>query len=127
MTQGNIQENVRELRVRDTTDPTVQKMKNLVLNGVPETQVVAALKLPRDAPCSVAMIEEAHACAAWVMREHPDLSQGMLPARSPVSQVRACFTKSNHMKALDKFQEKLGKLDKKQPEKVTERHCLFKI
>ncbi len=29
MTQGNIQESVRELRVTDTTDPTVQKMKNL--------------------------------------------------------------------------------------------------
>ena len=125
MVQGDIGENLNNLLHREVSDPTVQKMRSLLRAGVPAAQLRGALELLRDAPCTVQMIEEAHACAAWVMREHPALNEAALLARSTVSQLRPFFTKPKHELALEALERKLAILSRRQPHKVTARHLLF--
>lgn len=125
MTQGDIGMNLARLRERDVVDPTVLKMKTLLLAGVPPMQLQTALELLRETPCSVQLVEEAHACAAWVMREHPGLTPHGLLARSTLVQVRPCFTQSKEGRAIDALDLKLDRLSRMQPEKVSDRHLVF--
>ena len=125
MTQGNLSANIEELRHRDVTDPTTKKMKALLQAGVDEEVLISGLRLLRDAPCSTAMIEEAHACAAWLMREHPSTEQGTLLARSYLSQVRCCFMGNRTEKAVARLERQIDRLDRRCPEKVSERHLVM--
>ena len=126
MIQGNIRDNLEKLRSRETRDPTVRNMKKSLDAGMPVQHLEAALEFRRDTPCTVAMVEEAHACAAWVMREHPSLTASTLVARSMLSQLRPWFTKSAHTIALDAIDRQLLRLGQVQPQDITGRHLVFR-
>lgn len=125
MTQGDVHSNLLGLLDWEVTEPNVKKMKQLLLSGVPMAQLEAALMLLREAPCAAQLVEEAHSCAAWNMREHPTLNEASLLVRGTLAQVRSCFMESRVERAIDRIDDKLSGLARKQPQNISERHLFL--
>lgn len=71
------------------------------------------------------MIEEAYGCAAWVMREHPNLTESSLCAKNVMGQIRPCVAKTKDEKRIDRIDEKMARLARTQPQMLAARQLVF--
>lgn len=128
LTQGDIMENLRQLKARTTTihDHTTQQIKNLLDLGYPAEAIESALRLALDAPCTVNTVEQGHSSGAVLMRDHERYTEKALAARAALHQLRSVVMPRPEDKAKDSADAKLSKLDRKCPAKVSGRHMYLK-
>ena len=106
LTQGDIPKNLADLLEADSvTEFNSQRIKAGLVLGVPQAEVVRALKLLCDAPCSTTLVEQAHKSAALLIRQHRQYKPETLTARSFVTQVAPLFSS----KAVDPIAARLQK------------------
>ena len=89
LTQGDIERNVDGLS--DYEGPNAceltKKIHTLKRFGM-DAQLKVALEVLREAPLSIACLEQGHACAAIIMRKHPRLAENSLSSRALLGAFR---------------------------------------
>ncbi len=96
--------------VADVRHPTVMQLKRLLDIGVPHSRVVRALRLAREAPFSVSLVEQAHGGGAAILRQHKRMNAETLVSCSALHQARHFFEPSEIDKQIAKIRVKLEKL-----------------
>ena len=96
--------------VADVRHPTLMQLKRLLDIGVPHRRVARALRLARDAPFSVNIVEQAHGGGAAILRQHKRMSAQTLASCSALHQARHFFEPSQIDKQIAKARAKLKKL-----------------
>ena len=116
-TQGDIAAHVAALAVRITpiTDPVTLQLRGLLDYGVPNSRLVRALELLRDAPCSTNITEQAHKVGALLMRDHKSYGELTLRARATIGQAEPLFNKSEFQKSLQRLEQSLKKVGARKP------------
>lgn len=84
-----------------------------------------ALLLLGEVSWTTCGVEQGHGSVAVVHRLHPDYSVPMLAARSLAHQARALFATPSQAGPLEKAEAKLGKLQKRSPEKICGRQIFL--
>ena len=115
LTQGDYQANLDRLRAAPAGldyDPLTLKIKFLLTTGCPRYEIIQALILLKELPCSTRLVEQNHACAAWIMKMHPLIEESVLRDRSLANQFVTLVRPSVHQKTLGKLEKKLQDLDK---------------
>ena len=106
-------ENVEKLAacaVADVRHPTVMQLTRLLDIGVPHSRVVRALRLAREAPFSVNLVEQSHGGGAAILRQHKRMNAETLVSCSALHQARHLFEPSEIDKQIAKIRAKLEKL-----------------
>ena len=96
--------------VADVRHPTVMQLKRLLDIGVPHSRVARALRLAREAPFSVNLVEQAHGGGASILRQHKRMNAPTLISCSALHQARHFFEPSQIDKQIAKVRAKLEKL-----------------
>ena len=96
--------------VADVRHPTVMQLKRLLDIGVPHSRVARALRLAREAPFSVSLVEQAHGGGAAILRQHKRMNAPTLIPCSALHQARHFFDPSQIDKQTAKVRAKLEKL-----------------
>ena len=86
--------------------------------------VIDALRVLKDAPCTVNTVEQAHAQGALNARDH-NYSETTLTARFDLGRSRPLFSQDMFQMAENRLKKKVDKLDSLRPDRVTGRHLYF--
>ena len=91
ITQGDIAQNLANisLGVFDPLDTQAKQIKACLDIGVPMSSLQALFELVRDGAASINLVEQGHASAAVILRQHQQLHERMLRARSIIHESRA--------------------------------------
>ena len=127
-TQGDIEAKVSGLAAGTIAaeDERILRMKNLLSAGTPQAALVEAFSLLRESPMSTCLVEEGHASAAMIMRDHSRYSEKALRARALLHQVRS-VTRPKHVSTAEKsLVRRMERLKSYNPNKVRGRHMFLK-
>lgn len=112
LTQGDIEARLDDLcRLPLQSDPIARKIQILLGVGHSRQDIVRALLLIRDAPCSTGMVEKAHAAGALTRRVHQRYSTVRLAMHSMLVQVAPLFHKTRRDNRIDALHRKLAALE----------------
>lgn len=115
LTQGNVQDKVRELSVlpRADEDRAVQKLQILLGCGVPQASIVNTMLLLQDAPCSVGVLDKAHGLGSLLMKAHTQYNARQLAIRSMICQCAPLCTLAEDEKKLRRLRGDLQSLERR--------------
>ena len=113
LTQGNIEDNLRELDAfqGDIADEMTRNLKKCLGLGLPSLSPwVRPLLLLKDTPCSTNLVEEGHSSGACNLKQHDQFGERSLRARAMVHQCRALVGTSESDKRLEKLSKAVESL-----------------
>ena len=114
LTQGNIHENLQQLRgSQHPVDPTTEKIRKCALGvgGIAIASLIRALEFLRDnMPGTTNIVEQNHACGAKLIKKHAGYEEATLRARGVTQQFRPIFTPTHDQKVRIKLTQQLKAL-----------------
>ena len=125
--RGDVNTNLDELMAGPKpTQPTAQKIWELLKFGHSREPIVNALRLLLDAPWATSATEQAHVMGALVKRLHHELGAKALISRAMVGGFRKVFPKvEKHASELAKLHESLLANAAHVPSRVSGRHMFL--
>ena len=92
-TQGDLLANVREIgqQTRKWKSRLWQQIQRLVAKDLDEAEIVRGLKLLRQIPGMIGLVEEGHASGAMLMRAHPTATPKSLKCRAKLVMRRLTY------------------------------------
>jgi len=110
--QGNLDEQLDRLAACDpqTLDPLSLKVRFLLEAQMPRARLKRALGLAMEVPFTINLVEQNHAGAALLLRQHRTYTAGTLCARSFLHQAKRLLGMSRYERRLAYFESALEKL-----------------
>ena len=116
ITQGDIGENLHciDQGIWDPSglDEQAKQIKACLDIGIPISRLQCVFESVRDGAASINLIEQAHASAAVMLKQHDQLQERMLRARSTIHQCRAMLLPSRVRSRVQQIETELGQLDR---------------
>ena len=105
-------------------DGTACKIRDLVLRGWGNEQLIESIELMQEIHFSTNIVEQGHGSTAVVHKQHPGYSGERIVVRALLHSCRALFVKPPKGKAdaAELLGRKVKRIKKMQPQKITGRH-----
>ena len=125
MTQGDIDENVRQLDIQEHVNKAEQRMQNFIRFNTHDL-VVNTLKTLADAPCSTNLGEQGNAPSRLMSQRHVRYTEKGLRVRATLYSLRPLVRRQKEATELHRARRQLTGLAKMRPRKAHGRHMYFK-
>ena len=126
--EGDIDMNLTKLIMlaKPPGDKTAQKIHDMVMARWPRAELVEAIRLLGDCHWSTNHVEQGHASAATMHKEHKMYGMEMITARALVHQCRKLLPDQEVQHRVLRLHERLAALRRRQPYRITGRHAFLK-
>ena len=129
LTQGDIGENVRRIGATEQSElrgDISRKIKFALDMGVHPARLEDGLRLLREAPVTVTNVEQGHASAAVIRRDHMQIGEAALSARAALHAARQLFMPSSYDKVVAMCEKRLEVLDRKNPNMIRPQNLYYR-
>ena len=125
--RGDLDKNLDELQEGPApTEETALKVYNLVRMGYSRDAIKDGLRLLGNSSFSTTQVEEGHVFGSNIMQQHRMYGENTLRCRALVASVRPLLEVSPEEKRMLSAEQKLRRLARKQPQRISGRHMYVK-
>lgn len=125
---GDIEQNLRELKSQDAAprELTAQKIWKLAKAGWMPHLVAEGVQLLRFVSWSTAQVEQGHASAALLHRQHPEYEEDILCARAVLHMARNLLPEQREGRKREREDAATKRIQRKVPRRISGQSMLFK-